>query len=106
MLCILDQLFYFQVQNILGKKIGNIQTELQQDRVYDTEVSKTSHCLVRPHKSCGILQAVVSINIKACCHQQPFWKKKEKTECRVSQFLKKQIFQQPPISPETAFRKT
>jgi hypothetical protein len=75
MLCGLDQIFYIKVQLILGKNIVKIQRELQQDRAYDTEVSKPSRCHVRPHKSGGIPQAVASLNIKVRYHQQSFWKK-------------------------------
>jgi hypothetical protein len=74
-LCGLDQLFYIKVQNILGKNVVKIQTQLPQDHVYDTEVSKATRCHVRAHKFCGISQAVVSLNIKARSNQQSFWKK-------------------------------
>jgi len=71
----LDQLFYIKVQNILDKNMVKIQTQLQQERLYDIEESKASHCHVRPHKFCGIPQAAMSLNIKARCHQQPFGKR-------------------------------
>jgi hypothetical protein len=79
-----------------------IQSDLQVC-VHDTVVPEASCCHARSYKPRGIFEDRCHSASK-CLSSTAFWYKT--SVWHVSQFPKKQSFHQPPISPETAYRKT